>query len=875
MSDNIGAMNTVVGVDTSQVVSGLNQAVGASRSFSATVRQDFEQVNAAAAGSVQTIDNLSAAFERMISKMERSSSRGNAGKYFEDFERIEAHLASVRSGFSSLTLPESLKGDLLFVTSLLARIDNLRPTITAQHVATGVSAGQLLPGGASTLPPREQFTNDYMRYQEFQQRMGTQGYQAVPLYDLDMSNVKRIRAEADDIEYQRYQNALRNGGQAGPDYRGMQMYQSDPDLGRMIRTSEQQQRYKEQDEQFAADAEKRRMRAAIENAGNMGPDYSGIHVSQSDPDMVRMIQDQERKTQREIDAARRLERAKEMTVTEDRFYRDQVRDSRNESNDWARNNQAPPPAGPDVYQISQKSIIDVKYKEIMDQERQAAEARRQASRDEATEFENRRRMKEQSEKNIRSGSYDSYVPLPTGFDNSAVLNQQQEKRRGQNDPERNGRRAFIGQQMAFGIDDMTQQFMWSNSTAGGVAAAARAGGNNMTAALGAMDMKPGAMVGAMLGVQGAAMATSMYFKYIEEVEKANASTETLKKTMISMQEAASREVRFKYSLEDKSSKELKEDARSDERKQEETADRKKFVDARASAAEANIARARKKLSGLYNATGVGSAEDYRLAEEIAREEAVLAELTPEKDKLAKDKIAYDKDKPRREEAIKRKEEEEKRKEERDRRSKMEIDNFNKDIADEEKYTGRKLTGEEYKKRYEEFKQSRPDLNFNDENKQVEGNARQQDRDKAANKYEQGNRRFEDERKFDMDMALRMDPMGDIKKKYHDRIFDIDKNYKELSEEERDGLKQRAWDERTVETFERERQIGDGLRKGYRPSEGMVQGSTEEATLNARLTSQVDTEGRDLQKEMNRLLAQINENTKPARREVPPVTQLPP
>jgi hypothetical protein len=711
--------------------------------------------------------------------------------------------------------------------------------------------------------------------------MGTQGYEAVPLYDLDMSRnaqIKREAAENARMEDARYQAALKNGGNAGPDYRGMQMYQSDPDLARMIRQSEIQQQYKRQDEDFAEKDNWRKFQESIKNAGQTAPDYRGMQMYQSDPDLGRLIQGELNKSTRQSDQEYRLNRAKEMDTTSDRFYRDQVRDSRNESADWASRNQAPPPAGPQLYQLNTSNVLDLRYQAMQRDEQAAQQAERERARqrnqDEATEFENRRRMKEQSERNMRTGSYDSYIPLPTGFDNSAVLNQNQQKRRGQDDPERNGRRAFIGQQIAFGIDDMTQQFMWSNSTAGGVAAAARAGGNNMTAALGATGMKPGAMIGSMLGVQGAAMATSMYFKYIEETEKADRSTESLKKTIVSMQEAASREVKFKYSLEDSSSKELKEDEKAADRKQEETGDRKKFVDARASAAEANIARARKKLSGLYNTTGVGSAEDYRLAEEIAREEAVLAELTPEKDKLAKDKKKYEEEKPRREEAIKRKEAEEKRKEERDRQSKVEIDKFNQSLRDEEYYTGRKLTGEEYKKRYEQFKASRPDLNFNDENKQVAANTNDADRASTRARYDQEMKKYEDDRKFEQDIRHRMNPMGDIEKRYEDRMEELESRYEELTPEQRIELRDKAKSQRDLDVFEREREIGDGLRKGYRPLDGITQGSMEEANLNARLTSQVDSEGRDLQKEMNRLLQEIKDNTKPARRPETPVTTLP-
>jgi len=890
MSDNIGNMSTVVSADTSGVTAGFNQAIGASHSFATVVQQDLQQLNANATVSTQKIDELSAAFGRMLDKMERSSQRGNGGRYFEEFERMEAHLASVRAGFSAITIPESLKGDLAYVNSLLSRIDSLRPTITAQAVATGVTSGNLLPGAAQPLPPRTEFTNDYMRYQQFQNAMGTQGYQAVQLHDLDMSNVKRIRSEAEDIEYQRYQNALRNGGQMGPDYSGIRMYQSDPDLGQMIRTSEQQQRYKEEDAQFAADAEKRRMRAAIENAGNMGPDYSGIHLYQSDPDLGRLIQDQERKTQAQADREYRLNRAREMDVSGDRFYRDQVRDSRNESNDWAKRNQAPAPIGPQVYQLNTSNSLDLRYAAIQREEQLRANIAEQ----ENLRLEDRKRREAELRQRMGDRQGPSYVPDSYGpfisQDQLARNSRGQRGIGGVEDYERNGRRAFIGQQMAFGIDDMTQQFMWSNSTAGGVAAAARAGGNNMTAALGATGMPAGPMIGAMLGVQGLAMATSMWFKYVEETERARVSTEKLEKAIGDVHSRVSKEVTFKYKLEDGSSKELREDATKAERDKE-LRDKGKLGLAaeemsRALAREEELKEkreaARKKevpvmdpMTGMVTMMPGDSVEIDKIDKELKVIEEKKKAFAADSEEYYRESARYEEEKVKREEMIKRREKEEKRKEERDRRSKLEIDQFNKDIADEEKYTGRKLTGEEYKARYEEFKQSRPDLNFNDENKQVEGNARQQDRDKASNRYEQGMRRYEDERKFEQDMRLRMNPMGDIERRYEDRLKEINEKFGELLPEERGRLRTKARQERDLDVFQKEREIGDSLRKGYRPMDGITQGSTDEAVLNARLTSQVDTEGRDLQKEMNRLLGQINENTKPARRPEPPVTSLPP
>lgn len=887
MSDGVNkAVNIKYNLDVNSIVVNSNVAAQATASLSSSLQKEFKSMEGSVGNSLTAIAGEVGALDKEMNRLGRAVSRGMGPEQEQSLNALKTKLTEI-TGIIQRTAPANFmeelsaeavtaRANLSHLASMMAQIQNMNTQIGQQKGIREMYAYN--NQAVAPNDPRYLAALQGDRFAPTPQMLSGSGPRA-------SDALLMIRESANEQKQARIAQREED--------RFYAQLQRDEDRRKRVEEREWN-RYVASEEKAMAKSETDRMRQSIANAG-----YGDDEVFQSlrnatipynasgiDPDLARTIRQAE-------DREYRRTRGAELDQSFNRHYDYQMLVSNRDSKEWARNNQ-PIVDDPISYghQINPESIIDVKYKQLMENERERA---RQRNQDEATEFENRRRMKEQFERNMRTGSYDSYVPLPTGFDNSAVISQNQQKRRGiggEVDYERNGRRAFIGQQIAFGIDDMTQQFMWSNSTAGGVAAAARAGGNNMTAALGATGMSAGPMIGAMLGVQGLAMATSMYFKYMEETEKARVSTEKLETAIKSVHEASSREVTFKYSMVDKDSKSLRKDAIEAERDKEirekgklglaaeeygKALEREEELKERKAALELE-ARDKRTFDA---ATGTIVEDEVTRSKifDVDRELAVIAEkkktLAPDSEMFYREEARYEEEKKRRADEIKKKEASElkteayeKRKEARNERSNRAVDNFYKNIADEEMATGVKLTGEEVRRRFDTFVEENPQYNLKNAKREIDGKVTDQDRMRDRTIYDQTLKANEEQDDYAFEKKYRNRIFGSQAVELQKGIKRIDEQYGMLSPEERSRMKSDLVNKAEFEVGRQSEAYDKSMRSSYSALSGFTAGSEQEAQLRAKLT--VDSDLKSEAEKQTKVLEEIAKNTRTRKPPVPVV-----
>ncbi|CAB4142588.1 hypothetical protein UFOVP448_20 [uncultured Caudovirales phage] len=575
----------------------------------------------------------------------------------------------------------------------------------------------------------------------------------------------------------------------------------------------------------------------------------------------------------------RLDRAKELTQNSNFHYDNQIRQSQATERQWMNSNNRPPPM--ELYQIDTSNSLDLRYQAQLRQESYQREKNHQ---DEM--FRRETSMLHDKALADRGNRYGPVGPLPPVYGpfqsaDATVAQAGMARGRGDRTNWMGGRdnRQFMGQQLAYGVDDMVQQYMWSNSTAAGISAAARAGGNNLSAVVGASNMNPMHMMGAMVGVQGIAMAASMYAKYIDETNKAKASTEALVQTLDDVAKRASREVKFKYSLEDSSSKELKADARAEDARAEarkpELELTKRMVDgARKRLTESDVRQKRiEELAAAEEIGGLSPEErselkklretenayktDYR-----GYDEKIVKDKSGELDKLSREEKDYEREKTERDKMIEKREASERSAKEREKRSKLAAEGFFSDLEREEKESGYVFSGDELRQRFDRFAENRYDLNLQPYRESMDERAAKQDERRSSVVYDQSKDAQERDKAYQIEKANRTDIFGDIRAEFQSEMERIAKDYKMLAPEQREVLEGNARDKALYRMGEKSEEYDKGLRSNYKALSGITSGSEEDAQLKARLTVQTDLKS-DAERQI-KLLEEVANNTKPRR-----------
>jgi hypothetical protein len=874
MSEGVSTnINIKSNFDGSAITTGFQQMKQTTGSITTAIQQDFKSM----ASGIDAATNMMVAelntIDRELNKLGRASGRGLGTEQLESINALQNRLGILREALqahapanfmqSVSTEATIARTNLAHVETMLNRMNNIRQQAGQQ---AGLASVYNQAGVVSENDPRYLAALRGDQHAPIPQMLtgGARGSDAIlmaKMTEKEMLAERKFYAQLERDEEKRKRREEQEWNRYVSDEKKKESKEA-RDARREELNYERALKGVDQKE-HPLDS----VRRSIER--NAGP--VGEHPA------VQMVRDA-------FERGSRVDRAREMDRNSNFHYDNQIRQSQATERQWMNNNNRPPPM--ELYQIDTSNSLDLRYQAQLRQETYQREKNHQ---DEM--FRRETAMLHDKALADRGNRYGPVGPLPPVYGpfQSADATVAQAGMTGGRGGRHNwigGRdnRQFIGQQLAYGMDDMVQQYMWSNSTAAGISAAARAGGNNLTAAVGATNIDPMKMMGAMVGIQGIAMAASMYAKYLDETEKARVSTAKLEQAMESMHKTAAREVKFKYSLEDKDAKGLKDDAREAEMRKEEletgkykkSADMLKMREAELLSLNEREQKYKKKVTNVK--VGMGSdiaeffgfggpdPEDARKLEEIkARKREVekeIAAYSPDASTYYSETKRMEEEDKRRSTAIAKKEASERSAKEREKRSKLEAEGFFSDIEREEKESGYVFSGDELRQRFDRFAENRYDLNLKPYRDSMDERAAKQDERRGSVVYDQSKDAQERDKAYRIEKANRTDIFGDIRAEFQSEMARIAKDYKMLAPEQREVLEGNARDKALYQIGEKSEEYDKGLRSNYKALSGITSGSEEDAQLKARLTVQTDLKS-DAERQI-KLLEEVANNTKPRR-----------
>lgn len=878
MSEGVNSnLNIKTNFDGTSLVAGMQQTGQVSSSIAAGIQQDFKKMASSVDEATAMMVTEINAIDRELNRLGRAVNRGIGPEQVESINALQSRLALLRDALkanapdnfmSSVSQEATIaRTNLHHVEQMMNRIQSMSKQTASQQGIANVyglasNAGVMSPndprylaalrGDQKAIPPTilsgGPRADDaiLMAQQTQKQMMEERKFYA----NLEKQEEQRKRRE--DREWRNYVNEERR-----------KETQQEKDDRRELRRLE-----KSLDPRNERSDPLEDVRRAIERTSTPAGEHPALQ-------MVREAAAKDEATRE------RIERARQLDVRSDNHYFQQRQSNLQAEAQWINRN---PPQVTPLVQLDTSNSLDLRYQHQLREE--------QFQRDKAHQDEMFRREAQQREQISRNSMGNRLGPAPVEpvygpFPQNLNERQYGIGSRGNWIGGRDNRQ-FIGQQLAYGADDMIQQYMWSSSPAAGISAAARAGGNNLTAAIGATNMNPLPMMGAMIGLQGVAMAISMYAKYRDELEKARVSTTNLERAMDDIQRTASREVRFKYSLEDKDSKALKADEREAEMAKEEletgkyraSADRLTKVKEEKEALLEEQQQIRERVVEASRNVGPGGVP-YISAEDTERDKYISARLgvldaeekalTPDAEKYYEETTRLDEESARRKVEIEKKERSEKSREAREQRSKDEVDKFFADLEAEQRQSGVTMTGEELQRRFDTWSEDKYDLNLTDARKEMAKRVADQDRaynDKVFEQSEDVQRRNQD---YQIERKYRDDIYGDIRAEFEKEMARIGRDYKMLSSEERGILEENARDKMDYDISRKSEEYDKNLRSGYKALSGITSGSEEEAQLRAKLT--VDSGMKTEAEKQTKVLEEIAKNTKPKKTPQPQVVRL--
>lgn len=878
MSEGVNSnLNIKANFDGTGLVAGMQQTGQVSSSIAAGIQQDFKKMASSVDEATAMMVTEINAIDRELNRLGRAVNRGIGPEQVDSINALQSRLAILRDALkanapdnfmSSVSQEATIaRTNLHHVEQMMTRIQSMSKQTASQQGIANVyglasNAGVMSPtdprylaalrGDQRAIPPTilsggPRADGAILMAQQTQKQM----LEERKFYaNLEKQEEQRKRRE--DREWRNYVNEERR-----------KETQQEKEDRRELRRLE-----KALDPRNERSNPLEDVRRAIDRTSTPAGEHPALQ-------MVREAAAKDEATRE------RIERARKLDAFFDNHYFQQRQSNLQAESQWINRN---PPQVTPLVQLDTSNSLDLRYQHQLREE--------QFKRDKAHQDEMFNRESQRREQLARNTMGSHLGPAPVApvygpFPQNLPTQQYGIGSRGNWVGGRDNRQ-FIGQQLAYGADDMIQQYMWSSSPAAGISAAARAGGNNLTAAIGATNMNPLPMMGAMIGLQGVAMAISMYAKYRDELEKARVSTTNLERAMDDIQRTASREVRFKYSLEDKDSKALKADEREAEIAKEElesgkyraSADRLTKVKEEKEALLEEQQQIRERVVEASKNVGPGgipyiSAEDTKRDKYISARLGILnAEekaLTPDAEKYYEETTRLDEESARRKVEIEKKERSEKSREAREQRSKDEVDKFFADLEAEQRQSGVTMTGEEVQRRFDTWSEDRYDLNLTDARKGMAKRVADQDRaynDKVFEQSEDVQRRNQD---YQIERKYRDDIYGDIRAEFEKEMSRIGRDYKMLSSEERGILEENARDKMDYDISRKSEEYDKNLRSGYKALSGITSGSEEEAQLRAKLT--VDSGMKTEAEKQTKVLEEIAKNTKPKKTPQPQVVRL--
>lgn len=848
MSDGIDkSVNLKMNFDGRGVVSGVETTKQAVTSLAATLKKDFDSIEGSSSAALAALANDIRAIDSELGRLGRAVNRGSGIDQSEAINALTNRLNLLKATMQQIA-PDNFMEDisnealmaranLSHVETMMQRIQALNATIDTQRGIRGIydTSGvmsvndprfqnALLPQKPSTLV-NQQGTHDVLHM----------------IKQTEEDNKRRAREQQEEhVFYQRLQRdedrKQRQEEKEWNKYVTEETRREERDFYQTLSREEKVKANKESErlEQTLLDM-RHRVNPVDEVNQRLRPTTYQEHSAYG---MVRDAGEQ-------AEINRRQERARELDRQVDYHYEQQRRNNNAAEREWLRQESITRTPTTTKEQDKQYRIQRARELDI------AADEHYRLQRQDNIATENAWRY--QNAINRRGNRYEN-------------LN----------------RRQFIAQQAAFGIDDIVQQYMWSNSTASGISAAARAGGNNLTAIAGATNISPTAMIGSMLAIQGVAFAASSIAKYYDEVEKARVSTKGLEEQLASLERRTQKELKFKYSLEDKSASELASDEKAAEReleglesgKYKRSADKLAAVKKRRQEIKAELETMPEKwVKGykgvLYHPEYIDAsrrltAEDRKLAEE----EKVL---TPDANKYYEDKVRLAGEKPEREEAIKRKAAAEARAEKRKKDGELAAQKFWAEIEREQQRTGITLSGEEVQERWSNFVSENPHLNLGETSRIGEEKKIEQDSKYIQARNEASDKAWQNDSDYQIERDYRNDRYGREKVKYRKELMRIEREFKNASPEERTMLKENAREQLGYDIQQRTEEYDTRLRSNYKALSGITAGSEEEAQLRAKLT--VDSGMKTEQEKQTKQLEIIAANTKPRKPPEPRVVSI--
>lgn len=857
MSDGVSRnVNIKFSLDGREVVSqaaGINQAVSG---MSSTLQRDFQQMEQTTDRAIAALANDIRSIDIELNRLARGVSRGSGIDQAEAITALTNRLQLLKSVMSQIAPDNYMnelsadavvaRSNLAHVETMLNRISSLQATIDNQRGIRGIyDRDQVM----ALNDPR--FQNALIPQRPTGQFIPTANGAQEVLQLIRQNELDQKQKQRESREEERFYSRLeveenRKKRKEEEDWQRYVNQETRREEQQFYQTLGQEEKRKAQTERSRLDDSLLMMQHRVDPVKEVNerlrPTDVGIHPAYG---MVQAAHSQ-------ADVDERVRRAAELQARANAHYEEQRRNNNAAERQWIANNAAPPPTTKDQdreERIRRAKELDKSFDEHY---------RTQRLDNKAAEREWMLNSRQQSAYGIDGQNYDSM-----------------------------NRRQFIAQQAAFGLDDIVQQYMWSNSTASGISAAARAGGNNLTAMVGAMNVAPSTMIGGMLGIQGAAFAASSIAKYYDEIEKARVSTKELEKQLDSLQITADKELKFKYSLEDKTSKELKEDAKTAEREKEsletgkykESAERVAKARTRLDDLDALIKEEQRNPTGLTVNPETGLMEttvDNEKLRNWQNEKASLKEeiktLTPDATKYYDETARLEKEGVKRDEAIAKKAASEERATERKKKGDIAVDRFYKDIQDEEEQSGVMLTGDELRQRWDTLVQSNPHINLKEGTKQIDEKVYDKDRAYTSKRVQLSDKAMQEDEDYNSDRTFRKHRYGSVFATYDKRLREIDREYRMASPEERDMLKANARDKRDYDMSEQVREYDKSLRSGYRALSGITSGSEEEAQLRAKLT--VDSGMKTEAEKQTKHLETIANNTKPRKPPTPAIMRIP-
>lgn len=873
MSDGISKqVNFQANFDGSGVVRGLQETKQNATSVTNAIQQDFTKMSGAVDAALSSLVTEINAIDRELNRLGRGVSRGLGPEQFESIkalqDRLKALQQSIRSSapdnfMTSVATDATIaRTNLAYVEQMMNRISSLDKQIASQHGVRGIyEQGKVL----SPNDPRYLAALQGDRHAPIPQMLtgGASGQDAILLAkqtEKEMLAERRFYANLQKEEDRKKRQEEREWNKYVNEERRKEasnLSKAEKEDRRELQRYERALSGKDQRSDPLED-----VRRAIDRTSNPVGEHPAVQ-------MVREAAAKDEATRE------RIERARQLDARSDNHYFQQRQSNLQAESQWINRNQ---PQLTPLVQLDTSNSLDLRYQHQLREEQYRRDVEHQDKM-----FQREAQKREQARLAEMGRTYGPaaigpvYGPFPqSGHDTTryGVSGQRGNWVGGRDN------RQFIGQQLAYGADDMFQQYMWANTTAGGISAAARAGGNNLTAAIGATNMDPMKMMAGMIGVQGIAMAISAYARYRDEAEKARVSTKELEKQMESLQTRANQEIKFKYSLEDKDSKSLKADEREakmekellDTGKYKEAADRlsanrseEEVLKEEQKAIAARVTEASKNIGpgGVPYISG----EDTKRSKYITARLASLKEeeklLSPMATKYYDDSARIEAESEKRKIEIEKKERTEGSRKEREKRSKSEVDNFYADIESEERQSGVMLTGQELKDRFNRKFEDRYDLNLTTAREELDKRSTDKDRSRQdriieqSQDVEQRNQNYQSERKY------RDDPYGDIRAEFEKEMSRISRDYKMLSPDERGILEDNARDSMGFKIDRKSEEYDKNLRSNYKALSGITSGSEEEAQLRAKLT--VDSGMKSEVEKQTKLLEQVAANTKPRQR----------